>query len=279
MLRRWAPRPRGRRRAALARTPAAVDGSRSRRSPACSPACSRRSCSATSSAIRWSGATSSRATSSSGARSSAGSSRRAGAATCPIDDRGRPSCAARGRRAARARRRRSPRSPSRRCSCYYGVRIAARNSDVDTTSLVLHDGRRLRDRSGRGRRRRLPRARGRARRVARCSRSPGVRRDDRADARHPRGVVRLAVRRPDDLCGDGARRLRVPGARRHPRHRHPAEGRDGGELVSAARRAVVHPHGQPDELGRASATASSISRRRSSAGCAAACARRTSSAR
>ena len=57
----------------------------------------------------------------------------------------------------------------------------------------------------------------RARRCARLRGAPRSRAMIDADARDPRGVVRRAVRRAGDLRGDGARRLRVPAARRASR--------------------------------------------------------------
>ena len=132
---------------------------------------------------------------------------------------------------------------------YYGVRITLRNADVETTSLFFTMGvvyaivpvaalavalHAIGDVVG-------------ARRAS--SRARRRRRDDHADAGDPGGVVRRAVRRTGDLRGDGTGRIRLPAAGRHARHRHSAEDGDGGQLVSAARRAAVHPDGQPDELG------------------------------
>ena len=82
-----------------------------------------------------------------------------------------------------------------------------------------------------------------------------------ADARDPRGVVRRALRSGRrSVARDGARRLRVPASRRHPGPRHRAAHRHGGRLVPAARRAAVHPDGQHHELAPASPTGSSTSR-------------------
>ena len=76
-----------------------------------------------------------------------------------------------------------------------------------------------------------------------------TRRDDDADDCDSRRLVRVAVFRADVVRADGSRGLRVSCARRHSGHRHSAEDRDGGELVSAACGAAVHPDGQRDEHG------------------------------
>ena len=106
-----------------------------------------------------------------------------------------------------------------------------------------------------------------------------VPRDDRRDARHPRRLVRRAVPRAADLCRDGARRRRVPrSVAGIPGIIDPAEDRDGGQLVSAARGAAVHPDGQHHELGRHHAAHLRFRDGAASAGCAAGCATPTSSA-
>ena len=99
-----------------------------------------------------------------------------------------------------------PASRSPRCSPATAWRIAAAQPRRRDDDAVLLDGRRLRDRAGRGASRSgsTP-SRTRARRGGR-SRSRRRRARDRADAVDPRGVVRRAVRRADDLRGDGARR-------------------------------------------------------------------------
>jgi tripartite ATP-independent transporter DctM subunit len=120
---------------------------------------------------------------------------------------------------------------------FYGTRIMLRNLDVDTTTLFFTMGVVYAV---------VPLATSRSRCTRSptgsrpCARSRGGRRTRMIDLipRHPRRLVRRALRRPCDLRGDGPRGLRLPVHRRHSRHRDPAEGRDGRQLVPAPRCAL-----------------------------------------
>ena len=102
---------------------------------------------------------------------------------------------------------------------------------------------------------------------------------DDADAADQRCLAPRHAHRRAAVCLDGARGVRVRVAQRPHHDDRAAEDRPVRQLLSDPRGAAVHPDGQHHELGRDHRSASSPSRRRSSAGCAAACAMPTSSPR